>query len=266
MPDVTLTTLQSLKQKGEKIVMLTCYDATFARTACEAGVEMLLIGDSLGMVLQGHDSTLPVTVADMAYHTASVKRGNRGAMIVADLPFMANATVEQTLTHSATLMQAGAHMIKVEGAAWLAESIGLLAERGIPVCAHMGLTPQAVNIFGGYKVQGRQEAQARQMLADAQALEVAGAAMLLLECVPSELAARITEAVGIPVIGIGAGSETDGQVLVLHDMLGLSLSGRAPRFVKNFMAEHTDIASAIAGYVRAVKTVEFPAAEHGFSA
>lgn len=266
MPDVTLTTLQSLKQKGEKIVMLTCYDATFARTACDAGVEMLLIGDSLGMVLQGHDSTLPVTVADMAYHTASVKRGNRGAMIVADLPFMANATVEQTLAHSATLMQAGAHMIKVEGAAWLAESIGLLAERGIPVCAHMGLTPQAVNIFGGYKVQGRQEAQARQMLADAQALEAAGAAMLLLECVPSELAARITEAVGIPVIGIGAGSATDGQVLVLHDMLGLSLSGRAPRFVKNFMAEHGDIASAIAGYVRAVKRVEFPAAEHGFSA
>lgn len=266
MPDVTLTTLQSLKQKGEKIVMLTCYDATFARTACDAGVEMLLIGDSLGMVLQGHDSTLPVTVADMAYHTASVKRGNRGAMIVADLPFMANATVEQTLTNSAILMQAGAHMIKVEGAAWLAESIGLLAERGIPVCAHLGLTPQAVNLFGGYKVQGRQEAQARQMLADAQALEAAGAAMLLLECVPSELAAQITEAVGIPVIGIGAGSATDGQVLVLHDMLGLSLKGSAPRFVKNFMAEHGDIAAAIAGYVRAVKTVEFPAAEHGFSA
>jgi len=152
MPDVTLTTLQGLKQKGEKIVMLTCYDATFAKTACDAGVEMLLIGDSLGMVLQGHDSTLPVTVADMAYHTASVKRGNRGAMIVADLPFMANATTEQTLNNSAVLMQAGAHMIKLEGTAWLAESIRLLAERGIPVCAHMGLTPQAVNIFGGYKV------------------------------------------------------------------------------------------------------------------
>ena len=152
MPDVTLTTLQGLKQKGEKIVMLTCYDATFAKTACDAGVEMLLIGDSLGMVLQGHDSTLPVTVADMAYHTASVKRGNRGAMIVADLPFMANATTEQTLNNSAVLMQAGAHMIKLEGTAWLAESIRLLADRGIPVCAHMGLTPQAVNLFGGYKV------------------------------------------------------------------------------------------------------------------
>lgn len=266
MPDVTLTTLQSLKQKGEKIAMLTCYDATFARTACDAGVEMLLIGDSLGMVLQGHDSTLPVSVTDMAYHTASVKRGNRGAMIVADLPFMANATIEQTLTNSAILMQAGAHMVKVEGAAWLAQSIGLLAERGIPVCAHMGLTPQAVNLFGGYKVQGREQTQADRMLADAQALEAAGAAMLLLECVPSELAARITEAVAIPVIGIGAGSATDGQVLVLHDMLGLSLSGRTPRFVKNFMAEHGDIAQAIAAYVREVKAVEFPAAEHGFSA
>ncbi|MCQ2032354.1 3-methyl-2-oxobutanoate hydroxymethyltransferase [Stutzerimonas kunmingensis] len=266
MPDVTLTTLQGLKQKGEKIVMLTCYDATFAKTACDAGVEMLLIGDSLGMVLQGHDSTLPVTVADMAYHTASVKRGNRGAMIVADLPFMANATTEQTLNNSAVLMQAGAHMIKLEGTAWLAESIRLLAERGIPVCAHMGLTPQAVNIFGGYKVQGREEAQALQMLEDAKALEAAGAAMLLLECVPSELAARITRAVQIPVIGIGAGSDTDGQVLVLHDMLGLSLGGRVPKFVKNFMREHGDILSAIAGYVKAVKATEFPAVEHGFSA
>jgi 3-methyl-2-oxobutanoate hydroxymethyltransferase len=266
MPDVTLTTLQGLKQKGEKIVMLTCYDATFAKTACEAGVEMLLIGDSLGMVLQGHDSTLPVSVEEMAYHTACVKRGNRGAMIVADLPFMANATIEQTLNNSAALMKAGAHMIKVEGAAWLAESIRLLTERGIPVCAHMGLTPQTVNVLGGYKVQGRQEAQAQQMIADAKALEAAGVAMLLLECVPSELAARITQAVTVPVIGIGAGSATDGQVLVLHDMLGLSLSGRAPKFVKDFMREHGSISAAIAAYVQAVKTVEFPAAEHGFSA
>ncbi|HBB77385.1 3-methyl-2-oxobutanoate hydroxymethyltransferase [Stutzerimonas xanthomarina] len=266
MSDVTLTTLRGLKQKGEKIAMLTCYDATFAKTASEAGVEMLLIGDSLGMVLQGHDSTLPVTVAEMAYHTACVKRGNRGAMIVADLPFMANATIEQTLKNSAILMQAGANVIKVEGTAWLAESITLLAERGIPVCAHMGLTPQAVNVFGGYKVQGRGEAKAQQMVEDARALEAAGAAMLLLECVPSELAARITRAVEIPVIGIGAGSDTDGQVLVMHDMLGLSLSGRAPKFVKNFMAEHGDIAKAFGAYVAAVKAGEFPAAEHGFSA
>lgn len=266
MPDVTLTTLQSLKQSGEKIAMLTCYDATFAQTACQAGVDVLLVGDSLGMVLQGHDSTLPATVAEMAYHTASVKRGNQGALILADLPFMAYATIEQTLNNSAALMQAGAHMVKLEGAAWLAEPIRQLAERGVPVCAHLGLTPQAVNILGGYKVQGRQEAQARQMRADAMALEQAGAAMLLLECVPSELAAEISQAVKIPVIGIGAGAATDGQVLVLHDMLGLSLSGRMPKFVKNFMAGQSSIQHAISAYVKAVKDQSFPAAEHGFSA
>ena len=266
MPDVTLTTLQSLKQSGEKIAMLTCYDATFAQTACQAGVDVLLVGDSLGMVLQGHDSTLPVTVAEMAYHTASVKRGNQGALILADLPFMAYATLEQARNNGAPLMQAGAHMVKLEGAAWLAEPIRQLAERGVPVCAHLGLTPQAVNILGGYKVQGRQEAQARQMRADAMALEQAGAAMLLLECVPSELAAEISQAVKIPVIGIGAGVATDGQVLVLHDMLGLSLSGRTPKFVKNFMAGQSSIQNAISAYVKAVKDQSFPAAEHGFSA
>ena len=249
MPEVTLTTLNGLKAKGEKITMLTCYDATFAKAASQAGVEVLLVGDSLGMVLQGHDSTLPVTTADMAYHTACVKRGNDGALILADLPFMAHATPELAFANSATLMQAGAHMIKIEGAAWLAETIRLLAERGVPVCAHMGLTPQTVNVLGGYKVQGRQEAQARQMRADAIALEQAGAAMLLLECVPSELAAEITQAVSIPVIGIGAGSATDGQVLVLHDMLGLSLSGRVPKFVKNFMAGQPDIQSALTAWV-----------------
>ncbi|MES2818595.1 MAG: 3-methyl-2-oxobutanoate hydroxymethyltransferase [Pseudomonadota bacterium] len=266
MPDITLITLQSLKQSGEKIAMLTCYDATFAQAACQAGVEVLLVGDSLGMVLQGHDSTLPVSLADMAYHVSCVKRGNRGALILADLPFMAYATSEQTLHSAGTLMQAGAHMVKLEGAAWLAEPIRLLAERGVPVCAHLGLTPQAVNLLGGYKVQGRQEAQARQMRADAMALEQAGASMLLLECVPSDLAAEITQAVKIPVIGIGAGAATDGQVLVLHDMLGLSLTGRSPKFVKNFMDGHTSISAAMAAYVRAVKAVAFPAVEHGFSA
>jgi 3-methyl-2-oxobutanoate hydroxymethyltransferase len=266
MPDITLTTLQSLKQKGEKITMLTCYDATFAQACCQAGVEVLLVGDSLGMVLQGHDSTLPVTTAEMAYHVAAVKRGNTGALILADLPFMAYATTEQTMINSGLLMQAGAHMVKVEGALWLADSIRLLAERGVPVCAHMGLTPQSVNILGGYKVQGRNENQARQMRADAIALEQAGAAMLLLECVPSELADEITQAVKIPVIGIGAGSATDGQVLVLHDMLGLSLTGRAPKFVKNFMAGQESIQAALSAYVTEVKAVTFPAAEHGFSA
>ncbi|AIR88184.1 3-methyl-2-oxobutanoate hydroxymethyltransferase [Pseudomonas cremoricolorata] len=266
MPDVTLTTLNGLKAKGEKITMLTCYDATFAKAASQAGVEVLLVGDSLGMVLQGHDSTLPVTTAEMAYHTACVKRGNDGALILADLPFMAHATPEQAFANSATLMQAGAHMVKIEGAAWLADTISQLSQRGVPVCAHLGLTPQTVNVLGGYKVQGRQQAQAEQMRADALALEQAGAAMLLLECVPSELARQISQSVSIPVIGIGAGSDTDGQVLVLHDMLGLSLSGRVARFVKNFMIGQNDINGALAAYVKAVKDVSFPASEHGFSA
>lgn len=265
MPDVTLTTLQGLKQSGEKIAMLTSYDATFAHTASLAGAEMLLIGDSLGMVLQGHDSTLPVTVEDMAYHTAAVKRGNKGALIVTDLPFESGTSLDQLLRDSVKVMQAGAHMVKLEGGAWLAEPIIRLAQLGIPVCAHLGLTPQAVNLFGGFKVQGRQEAQARQLRADAIALEQAGAAVLLLECVPSALAKEITEAVKIPVIGIGAGAGTDGQVLVMHDMLGLSLSGRSPKFVKNFLEGQPDIQSAFAAYVKAVKDGTFPGPEHGFA-
>ena len=207
-----------------------------------------------------------MTTDELAYHTASVKRGNDGALIIADLPFMGYATLEQTFLNAGKLMQAGAHMIKVEGAVWLAESIRLLAERGVPVCAHMGLTPQSVNILGGYKVQGRNEAQARQMRADAIALEQAGAAMILLECVPSELAAEITQAVKVPVIGIGAGSATDGQVLVLHDMLGLSITGHVPKFVKNFMAGQDSIHAALSAYVSEVKNVTFPGIEHGFSA
>lgn len=265
MPDITLTTLQQMKQKGEKIVMLTAYDATFARIACQAGVEILLIGDSLGMVLQGHDSTLPVTVEDMAYHTACVKRGNQGALILADLSFMSYTDNAQAMTSAARLMQAGAHMLKLEGGAWLAEPVRLLAERGVPVCVHMGLTPQTVNVMGGYKVQGRQERQAQQMKEDAIALEQAGAAMLLLECVPSELAAEITRSVQIPVIGIGAGPATDGQVLVMHDMLGVSLTGRSPKFVKNFMAGRNDIQAAMAAYATAVKDGSFPDQEHSFS-
>lgn len=266
MSDVTLTTLLELKKRGEKIVMLTCYDATFAATACNAGVEILLIGDSLGMVLQGHDSTLPVSIEDMAYHTAAVKRGNKGALILSDLPFMSAATLEQTYQSCAKLMQAGAHMVKLEGGAWLAETVRLLAERGIPACVHLGLTPQSVNVFGGYKVQGRGEEQAQKMLNEAIALEQAGAALLLLECVPSALAARISRAVSIPVIGIGAGPNTDGQVLVLHDMLGLSLTGRTPKFVRNFMSGQNSISDAISLYSRSVKDQSFPAPEHEFHA
>ena len=266
MSNITLTSLLKLKQRGEKIAMLTCYDATFAATACDAGVEILLIGDSLGMVLQGHDSTLPVSIDDMAYHTAAVKRGNKGALILSDLSFMSAATLEQTYASCAKLMQAGAHMIKLEGGAWLAETVSLLAERGIPSCVHMGLIPQSVNLFGGYKVQGRGEQQAQQMLDDALALEQAGTALLVLECVPSELATRISQAVQIPVIGIGAGAGTDGQVLVLHDMLGLSLTGRTPKFVRNFMQDQSSIVDAISLYTRSVKDQSFPAAEHEFNA
>lgn len=264
MSDVTLITLQGLKQSGEKIAMLTCYDATFASAACAAGVEVLLIGDSLGNVVQGHDSTLPVSVDDMAYHTACVKRGNRGALILADLPFMSCATIEQALQNSAKLMRAGAHMVKLEGEAWLTETVRRLAENGIPACVHLGLTPQSVNLFGGYKVQGRDEARARQMREAALSLQQAGAAMLLLECVPSPLAAEIARSVHIPVIGIGAGVDTDGQVLVLHDMLGLN--PRPAKFVKNFMSGQSSIPDALAAYVRAVKDGQFPAPEHGFSA
>ncbi|MNZ90483.1 3-methyl-2-oxobutanoate hydroxymethyltransferase [compost metagenome] len=202
----------------------------------------------------------------MAYHTACVKRGNRGALILADLPFMAYATLEQALDNSAALMRAGAHMVKLEGGAWLGETVRRLAENGIPACVHLGLTPQSVNLFGGYKVQGRDQIRAQQMRDAALALEQAGAAMLLLECVPSALAAEITRSVQIPVIGIGAGVDTDGQVLVLHDALGLSLSGRPPKFVKNFMAGQSSIQDALAAYARAVKDARFPAPEHGFSA
>ncbi len=264
MADVTLTTLNKLKQSGEKIVCLTAYDATFAHLESQAGVEVILVGDSLGMVLQGHDSTLPVSVDDMAYHTQSVKRGNRGAMIMADLPFMSYATVEQAITHSARLMQAGAHIVKLEGAGWLADTVTTLVRNGVPVCVHLGLTPQTVNVLGGYKVQGREEAQAKALVADARALAAAGASMLLLECVPTALADEITAAVDVPVIGIGAGSGTDGQVLVVHDLLGLSITGRLPRFVKNFMIGSPDVQTAVRSYVEAVKAVEFPAAEHEF--
>lgn len=265
MTNVTVTTLLAQKQSGDKITMLTCYDATFAHAACEAGIEVLLVGDSLGMVLQGHDSTLPVSIDDMAYHTSAVKRGNKNALILSDLPFMAAATLEQTFTSCTKLMQAGAHMVKLEGGAWLSESVSKLAERGIPSCVHLGLTPQSVNVFGGYRVQGRGE-QAKQLKLDALALERAGAAMLLLECVPSPLAQEISQEVQIPVIGIGAGKDTDGQVLVLHDMLGMSATGHTPKFVRNFMQDSNSIHQAISNYAKAVKDGSFPAAEHEFSA
>lgn len=264
MKSVTLSTLREFKSRGEKFSCLTSYDATFTHAMGEAGVETLLVGDSLGNVVQGQSSTLPVSIEDMAYHTAAVSRGNSGnALILADMPFMTYVRLEDALDGAKKLMQAGAHVVKLEGGAWLADTVVQLARGGIPVCVHMGLTPQSVNVFGGYKVQGRGDA-ADAMLAEAIALDKAGTAILLLECVPTELGKRITESVSCPVIGIGAGPFCDGQVLVMHDMLGLH-KGKPARFVKNFMAESSNgITGAFKAYVDAVKSGAYPAPEHCF--
>lgn len=267
MSAISIRSLQAMKQQ-EKFTMLTAYDATFAQQAADAGVEVLLVGDSLGNVIQGHDSTLPVTVADMAYHTANVARGNRRAqrpaLIMADLPFMSHGTVEQGLESARLVMQAGAHILKLEGDSWLIPLLESLSRQGVPVCAHLGLTPQSVNKFGGYRVQGREQDKADAMVEHAVALANAGADMILLECVPNELAERITAAVSVPVVGIGAGAGTDAQVLVMHDMLGLN--HRPAKFVKNFLTDGRTIQQAFAAYVAEVKSGQFPAAEHGFSA
>ena len=264
MKTVTISTLNKLKQNGEKFSCLTAYDATFAGQTSLAGVEVLLVGDSLGMVLQGHDTTLPVSVDDIAYHTRCVARGNRGALVMADMPFMSNASTEQMLINAGKLMQAGAHMVKIEGEAWLAEGITELTRRGVPVCAHLGLTPQMVNQFGGYKVQGKTEAAAQAIIEASQKLVDAGASIILLECVPTEVGRLVTEAVSVPVIGIGAGPHTDGQILVLQDMLGITL-GHTAKFVKNFMADASSVQEALANYHQEVKANTFPAAEHCFS-
>jgi 3-methyl-2-oxobutanoate hydroxymethyltransferase len=263
MSKVTLNTLNAYKKTGEKFAVLTAYDSTFANVVSKAGVEAILVGDSLGMTLQGNDSTLPVTMADMIYHTQCVAKGNHNALILADLPFMSYATPEQTMTNCAKLMQAGANVVKLEGGAWLEQSIAMLNERGIPSCVHLGLTPQAVNKFGGYKVQGRDQASSDAMLNDALILEKAGASMILLECVPTALAQRITQAVNVPVVGIGAGADTDAQVLVLQDMLNIP-EGKKARFVKNYMAQANDIPNAISNYVEEVKNGTFPGPEHCF--
>ena len=262
--NVTLSTLQDFKERGEKFTCLTAYDACFASILSEAGIEVMLIGDSLGMVLQGHDSTLPVTMDDMIYHTQCVKRGNKRSLLMADLPFMSYASETQTLENAAALMRAGAHMVKLEGGAWIANTTKLLAERGIPVCAHMGLTPQSVNRIGGFHVQGRDTTQAQKILQEAQLLEDSGANILLLECVPTSLAKTITESVNVPVIGIGAGPDTTAQIMVLHDVLGISPI--TPRFVKNFLIESQNgIPGAIEAYVEAVKGKTFPTKDHCFN-
>ncbi|TFH85721.1 3-methyl-2-oxobutanoate hydroxymethyltransferase [Billgrantia azerbaijanica] len=263
MKTVTLSTLRACKQAGDPFSCLTAYDATFARVASEAGIEVLLVGDSLGMVLQGHPSTLPVTLDEIRYHTRCVARSKGTSLLMADLPFMSNATTERLLTDAGELMRAGAEIIKVEGEAWMAEGIRELTRRGVPVCAHLGLTPQTVYQLGGYKVQGRDAQQAQRILEDARTLVEAGASMVLLECVPASLGREVSEALEVPVIGIGAGPDTDGQILVMHDVLGIS-QGRTPRFVKDFMAEADTIAAAFRRYHEDVKARRFPAQEHCF--
>ena len=260
----TLPQLAQARREGRKLVMLTAYDYSFARVVDDNGVDLVLVGDSLGMVVQGRDSTLPVTIEHIAYHTAAVARGLSRAMLIADLPFQSDATPERALQASITLLQAGAEMVKLEGAGHKLEVIRFLAEREIPVCAHLGLTPQSVLKLGGYKVQGRDEAAAARLRADAQAVAEAGASMLVLECVPSPVAAAITTASAIPTIGIGAGSDCDGQVLVLHDFLGIDTGHRKPKFVKDFLADGGSIAGAISAYAAAVRDGSFPDAEHSY--
>ena len=260
---VTVPGLLTMRHAGEKIAMLTCYDASFAALMDRCGVDVLLVGDSLGNVCQGHASTLPVTLADVAYHTASVARGNKTALLIADMPFGTYATPQSAFDHAVQLMQAGAQMVKLEGGAWLSETVRFLVERAIPVCAHLGLTPQSVHQFGGFKVQARTHDAAERLKSDALALQSAGAALLVLEAIPSALGKGVADILAIPTIGIGAGPDCSGQVLVMHDMLGV-FPGRKARFVKNFMEGQTSIEAAIRAYVNAVKDQSFPAAEHCF--
>lgn len=260
---VTAPSLLAMREAGEKIAMLTCYDASFAALMDRCGIEVLLVGDSLGNVCQGQTSTLPVSLADVAYHTASVARGNRTAFLIADMPFGTYATPEAAFNHAVQLMQAGAQMVKLEGGAWLVDTVRFLTERAVPVCAHLGLTPQSVHQFGGYKVQGKTVEAAGQLKADALALQAAGASLLVLEAIPSALGKEVTELLAIPTIGIGAGADCSGQVLVMHDMLGV-FPGRKARFVKNFMEGQSSIEAAVRAYIAAVKEGSFPASEHCF--
>lgn len=260
---VTVPKLRAMREAGEKIAALTCYDASFAALLDRAGVDVLLVGDSLGNVLQGHSTTLPVTLENIAYHTACVARAKPCALVVADLPFGSCGTPAGAFENAVELMRAGAQMVKIEGGEWVAETVRFLVERSVPVCAHVGLTPQSVHAFGGFKVQGRTEAAAAQLLRDARAVQDAGAQLIVLEAVPSAVAAGVTNELRIPTIGIGAGNDCSGQVLVLHDMLGI-FPGRKARFVKDFMAGAPSIQAAVEAYVRAVKDGTFPAPEHEF--
>ena len=261
--EVTLPAVQNMKNAGEKIAMLTCYDASFAALMDACAVDMLLVGDSLGNVLQGHATTLPVTIDDIAYHTACVARGNKSALLASDMPFGSYGTPESAYENAAKLMRAGAQLVKLEGGAWLCDTVRFLTERSIPVFAHLGLTPQSVHQLGGFKVQGKTAEGAERLMADALALQQAGASMLLLEAIPASVGKSVSEALSIPTVGIGAGPDCSGQVLVMHDMLGV-FPGKKARFVRNFMAGQADIASAIRAYVATVKDGSFPAPEHCF--
>lgn len=266
---ISLTTLFEMKTRGEKIAMLTCYDASFSALLDTQHVDCILVGDSLGNVIQGQRTTIPVQMSDMVYHTKAVLRGlytrpTSRAWVVADMPFGSYGTAEDALHHAVKLMQAGAHMVKLEGGAWLADTVRSLVNNGIPVCAHMGLTPQSVYQLGGFKVQAKTEAAAEQLLKEALVLQEAGASMLVLEAVPMHVGKHVTESVRMVTIGIGAGKDTDGQVLVLYDMLDV-FPGKKAKFVKNFMAGKNSIAEAVAEYVAQVKSGEFPAPEHGFT-
>lgn len=263
MKPTTISHLRAWKQQRRKFATITAYDASFARLFEQEGIQVMLVGDSLGMTMQGHESTLPATIGDMVYHTQCVRRGAPLCLLLADLPFMAYATPEQAYDNSAALMRAGANMVKLEGGSWLAQTVRGLTERAVPVCGHLGLTPQSVNIFGGYKVQGRDSGSAERLLNDALALEQAGAQLLVLECVPVALALRVTEALAIPVIGIGAGNVTDGQILVMQDALGITGQG-TPKFVKNFLAQEGDIRPAVRAYMQEVEQGTFPGPEHSF--
>jgi len=261
---VTQPRLLGMKEQGQKIAVLTAYDATFAHLLDEAGVDVLLVGDSLGMVLQGEKTTLPVTLEDMIYHCRSVVKGVKRALVMVDMPFMSDASVTQGLASAARLMKEGlAQMVKLEGGQDKVPLVQALVSQGIPVCGHLGLLPQSVNKLGGYKVQGRDENSASQMMADALALQAAGIGLLVLECVPASLAKKLSVALDIPVIGIGAGVDCDGQVLVLHDMLGITV-GKAPVFSRDFVQDTDSIQAAIKLYVKDVKSSQFPSLEHSF--
>ncbi len=264
-PPVNVSTLRQMKADGEKIACLTAYDASFGLLVDAAGVDLVLVGDSLGMVIQGHDTTVPVTVNDIIYHCKSVARGVRRAFLVADMPFMSYTNPEQALDNAVMLMQeGGAMMIKLEGGASQIEIVEHLARHDIPVCAHIGLKPQSVHKIGGFKVQGREPDKAKEMIDSSKRLQDAGADIVLTECVPNELGDAITKALSVPVIGIGAGPTVDGQILVLYDMLDIT-KGKTPRFVRNFMLGHDAPIDAISAYVKAVKDGSYPAAEHCFS-